>query len=202
MILLRNLINNITMYIFNVSHIIFFPFWSSIQLLRSLFLTPIQIFCCWRYESNGFYSTATALGNTGRCNNDTIRNSTATNFNLAAGQVLSNLLIAIPKIKGYYAATTEQVLGSNTTVYAVAQCAETVSKLECQNCMNVAFENIKSCPPRSGARAIDAGCFMRYADTPFFANNQTTNLKKYLKEGKATSSSSFHIFHFKSLVGL
>ncbi|KAL8155620.1 cysteine-rich receptor-like protein kinase 44 [Apium graveolens] len=143
--------------------------------------------CFLRYESNGFYSTATALGNTGRCNNDTIRNSTAANFNVAAGEVLSNLLIATPKIQGYYAATTEQVLGSNTTVYAMAQCAETVSEFECQNCMNVAFENIKSCPPRSGARAIDAGCFMRYANTPFFASNQTTNLKKYLNAGGSSN---------------
>ncbi|KAK1401897.1 Cysteine-rich receptor protein [Heracleum sosnowskyi] len=108
--------------------------------------------CFLRYESNGFYSTATALGNTGRCNNDTITNSTASNFNLAAGEVLSNLLIATPK-----------------------------------NCMNVAYENIKSCPPRSGARAIDAGCFMRYANTPFFASNQTTNLKKYLKGGGSSN---------------
>lgn len=182
------------MYKLNVSLIVLFPFDQALSNLGTYFLTPIQIFCWWRYESNGFYSTATALGNTGRCNNDTIRNNIATNFNVAAGEVLSNLLTATPRIKGYYAATTEQVLGSNTTVYAVAQCAETVSQLECQNCMNVAFENIKSCPPRSGARAIDAGCFMRYANTPFFASNQTTNLKKYLKEGKATSSSSFHIF--------
>ncbi|KAL1802968.1 hypothetical protein ACET3Z_031615 [Daucus carota] len=139
--------------------------------------------CFLRYESNGFYTTATALGNTGRCNNDTVANSTSANFNTAAGDVLNNLLLATPKIKGYYAATTEQVVGSNTTVYAVAQCAETVTETECQNCMNVAYENIKSCPPRSGARAIDAGCFMRYDDSAFFASNETTNIKKYLKDG-------------------
>lgn len=121
-------------------------------------------------------------------------NSTTSNFNVAAAKVLSNLQTATPKIKGYYAATTEQVLGSNTTVYAVAQCAETVSEFECQNCMNVAYENIKSCPPRSGARAIDAGCFMRYSNTPFFQNNQTTKLSKYLKHGKATYCCSFTFF--------
>lgn len=84
-------------------------------------------------------------------------------------------------------------MGSNTTVYAVAQCAETVTETECQNCMNVAYENIKSCPPRSGARAIDAGCFMRYADTAFFQSNQTTNIRKYLEEGKTTYLSSSYV---------
>ena len=120
-------------------------------------------------------------------------NSTSANFNTAAGEVLSNLLLATPKIKGFYAAITEQVLGSKTTVYGVAQCAETVSESECQNCLTVAYENIKSCPPRSGARAIDAGCFMRYKDTAFFQSNQTTNIRKYLEEGKTTYLSSSYV---------
>nr|XP_017225120.1 PREDICTED: cysteine-rich receptor-like protein kinase 3 [Daucus carota subsp. sativus] len=146
--------------------------------------------CFLRYDSNDFKTTATAIGNTGRCDNDTVANRISANFNPAAGEVLSNLFLATPKIKGFYAAITEQVLGSNTTVYGVAQCAETVSELECQNCINVAFESIKSCPPRSGARAIDAGCFMRYADTAFFQSNQTTNIRKYLEEGGSSNKTA------------
>lgn len=101
--------------------------------------------------------------------------------------LLSDLLIATPKTKNFYAATvTEVAPGSNTSVYAMAQCAETVTEIECQNCMNVAYENIKSCPPRIGARAFDAGCFMRYTNTPFFSSNQTINISRYLRSGNTT----------------
>ncbi|KAK1401898.1 Cysteine-rich RLK (Receptor-like kinase) protein [Heracleum sosnowskyi] len=146
--------------------------------------------CFLRYETNRFYGTANALGNAGRCDNGTIRNGTAsaTSYNVVVDALLSNLVIATPKTKNFYAATvTEVAPGGNTTVYAMAQCAETVTEFECQNCMNVAYENIKSCPPRIGARAFDAGCFMRYTNTPFFASNQTINISRYLRSGGSSN---------------
>ncbi|KAL1802969.1 hypothetical protein ACET3Z_031616 [Daucus carota] len=142
--------------------------------------------CFLRYETNRFYGTANALGNAGRCDNGTIRNGTAsaTSYTAVVEALLSDLVIATPKTKNFYAATATKVApGGNTTVYAMAQCAETVTEIECQNCMNVALENIKSCPPRTGARAFDAGCFMRYTNTPFFASNQTINISRYLRSG-------------------
>ncbi|KAL8155624.1 cysteine-rich receptor-like protein kinase 2 [Apium graveolens] len=146
--------------------------------------------CFLRYETNRFYGTANALGNAGKCDNSTIRNGTAsaTSYNAVVDALLSDLVIATPKTKNLYAATvTEVAPGGNTSVYAMAQCAETVTEIECQNCMNVAYENIKSCPPRTGARAFDAGCFMRYTNTPFFASNQTINISRFLRSGGSSN---------------
>ncbi|KAI9100055.1 hypothetical protein K1719_024273 [Acacia pycnantha] len=39
------------------------------------------------------------------------------------------------------------------------------------------------CLPNSNAKTYDAGCFMRYSTTAFFADNQTTNIKHFLKQG-------------------
>ncbi|KAK1401913.1 Cysteine-rich RLK (RECEPTOR-like protein kinase) 42 [Heracleum sosnowskyi] len=139
--------------------------------------TVIYEGCFLWYGISASYGTTTTWEG-GRCNNDTIRNSTAPNFNAAAKKVLSNLISATPKRKGYYAATTEKVQGSDTTVYAVAQCAEILSKLGCQSCLTLAYEYIKSCPPLTGAIALSVVCFMRYANTPFFGNNQTTRNSK------------------------
>ncbi|KAA8547678.1 hypothetical protein F0562_004107 [Nyssa sinensis] len=84
----------------------------------------------------------------------------------------------------FYDQTTQEwreVVGGGVTVYGVAQCAQTVSQSGCRDCLRVAHSNIRSCPPEADGRAVDAGCFMRYSDTPFFADNQTTNIAPYLR---------------------
>lgn len=107
-----------------------------------------------------------------------------TSFSAVVESLLTDLQVATPKIKKFYAATVKTVTDGNATLYGVAQCAETVSQAECQNCMNVAYGNIQSCPPRAEGIAVDAGCFMRYSDTAFFATNQTINIKRYLSNGE------------------
>lgn len=127
---------------------------------------------------------ATLLGNTGKCSNQTVSEATA--FNTVVEGLLSDLEVATPKINGFFAATTREVVSGGARVYAVAQCAETVTQSVCQNCLKVAVINIQSCPPQAGGSSIDAGCFMRYSDTSFFADNQTTDITPYLKEGETS----------------
>lgn len=99
--------------------------------------------------------------------------------------MLVDLETATPKTNGYFAATLKQVIGElNTTVYGVAQCAETITKTGCEECLKVAFGNLQGCLPDSGGSAVDSGCFLRYSDTSFFAANQTTNLTPFLKKGE------------------
>jgi hypothetical protein len=101
-------------------------------------------------------------------------------------ELLADLQVATPRINGFFAASKKEAVGSagNATVYAVAQCAETVSEIGCQDCLTVASRNAQVCIPGKVARAVDAGCFLRYSDTPFFADNQTTNLLPFLRNGE------------------
>ena len=101
-------------------------------------------------------------------------------------ELLADLQVATPRINGFFAASKKEAVGSagNVTVYAVAQCAETVSEIGCQDCLTVASGNAQVCIPSAVARAIDAGCFLRYSNTPFFADNQTTNLLPFLGNGE------------------
>ncbi|KAA8530696.1 hypothetical protein F0562_005370 [Nyssa sinensis] len=69
----------------------------------------------------------------------------------------------------------------------MAQCAETVSASGCKDCLTVAYGNIASCLPEADGRAFDAGCFLRYSDTAFFADNQTTNITPFLGGGGGSS---------------
>lgn len=98
---------------------------------------------------------------------------------------MTNLVAVTPKIDGFFAATTRPVFngGVTTTVYAVAQCIETISQKDCQSCLTTGYNNIQSCPPASGGSSVDAGCFLRYSDSSFFADNSIINITPYLPGG-------------------
>lgn len=140
---------------------------------------------CLRYEAHNFYSEATFQSNSGICSNRTI--SEATTFDAVVQGLLTDLQVVTPKINGFFSATTREVVGGGTTVYAVAQCVETLSQTDCKSCLTLAYSNIQNCPPRAGASSINLRCFMRYSDTSFFTANQTTNITPYLQGGGETS---------------
>ncbi|XP_059451266.1 cold-responsive protein kinase 1-like [Corylus avellana] len=143
--------------------------------------------CFLRYESSSFYDQTTEPGNEGICGNQTASQPTA--FSVAVKELLADLQVATPRINGFFAASKKEAVGSagNATVYAVAQCAETVSEIGCQDCLTVASRNAEVCIPSVVGRAIDAGCFLRYSETPFFADNQTTNILPFLGNGSSSN---------------
>ncbi|KAK7301964.1 hypothetical protein RJT34_12841 [Clitoria ternatea] len=135
--------------------------------------------CFLRYESNGFFDQTTMPGNSMICGNQSAVGPTA--FKGTAEQFLKDLQIATPKIPGFFAATKTQVAGA--AIYAIAQCAETVTESGCLDCLTVGYTNIQSCLPNTDGTAFDAGCFMRYSETAFFAENQTIDITPFLKQG-------------------
>lgn len=145
--------------------------------------------CFLRYESNSFYDQTTLPGNVGICGNQTASQAAA--YNAVVDGLLGDLEIATPKINGMFAVSSRQVGGSGSAaVYAVAQCAETISQSGCEDCLTVAYRNLKTCPPDADGRAVDAGCFLRYSDTPFFATNQTTNITPFLGSGGSSNKNA------------
>uniref|UniRef100_A0A0R0HUI1 Protein kinase domain-containing protein n=1 Tax=Glycine max TaxID=3847 RepID=A0A0R0HUI1_SOYBN len=118
------------------------------------------------------------------CGNQTAVEATA--FSTSTQQLLMNLQIATPKITGFFAATKTQVIGG--AIYAIAQCAETFTRDTCLNCLSIEQSDIQGCLPNTNGRAFDPpGCFMRYSDTPFFADNQTIDISPFLKQGRGGS---------------
>ncbi|XP_004293009.1 PREDICTED: cysteine-rich receptor-like protein kinase 3-like [Fragaria vesca subsp. vesca] len=141
--------------------------------------------CFLRYESSAFFDQTTLPGNVGLCGNQT--GSPATTFTAAAEELLMDLQVATSNINGFFTASKVVVSGSaNTTIYGVAQCAETTSQTGCLDCLKVAYTNVQSCLPDTDGRAVDAGCFLRYSATSFFPDNQTTNITPFLKKGNST----------------
>ncbi|CAI9114884.1 OLC1v1015701C1 [Oldenlandia corymbosa var. corymbosa] len=143
--------------------------------------------CFLRYESAIFYQETTPQdGYGGICSSKNA--SQPTNFQTQAVALLQDLKLATPRINGFFAASKRQ-LSSNgkDAVYAVAQCIETASPSGCRDCLNITYSNINGCLPKEDGRAYHAGCFMRYSATPFFADNQTTNINPFLGDGGGLS---------------
>ncbi|RZB81133.1 Cysteine-rich receptor-like protein kinase 2 [Glycine soja] len=144
--------------------------------------------CILRYLNSVFLDNSIIFSSHTFCGNQTADESTA--FGTVGRQVLMDLQIAIPKISGYFAATKTQVAGG--AMYAFAQCAETLTRDTCSNCLSNQLSNIQGCLPNTNGRAIDpAGCFMRYSETPYFADNQTTDISLFLKQGPGGSMSKW-----------
>nr|GMC56889.1 cysteine-rich receptor-like protein kinase 2 [Ipomoea batatas] len=144
--------------------------------------------CFFRYEANKFYSQATDDGNYPICSKRSARNQDV--FNATAQPVLNDLVLATPRIDGFYAATMREVPGGGATAaYAVAQCVETLTQSGCHDCLTLAYNNIQGCLLKSAAgRSVAAGCFLRYSNKRFFLNNQTTNLEPFLRLQGGSSS--------------
>ncbi|KAI3699251.1 hypothetical protein L2E82_43427 [Cichorium intybus] len=95
---------------------------------------------------------------------------------------ISDIRVATPRTSMFYVSSTTPSSSGNTTLYATAQCIENTTQTICQNCLNIAYNNLVDCLPNTEGRAIDLGCFMRYSGTPFFNKNQTTNITPFLRE--------------------
>ncbi|KAJ4844691.1 hypothetical protein Tsubulata_020666 [Turnera subulata] len=143
--------------------------------------------CFLRYERSSFYGETTRDANREYCGNRTTTSASTTAFETTVAQLAGDLRVVTPRTNGFFAASKREVAGaSNATVYAIAQCVQTIDSLGCRACMDVAFSNIQKCPPNGDGRAVDSGCFMRYSDNPFFADNQTMNLKPFLETGSSS----------------
>lgn len=131
-----------------------------------------------RYESSDFFDQIFSRSSM-LCGNQSADGST--DFSAVGEQLLIDLRTATPKIRGYFAATkTKMAIGS---IYAFAQCAETLSQDTCLDCLSDEQTSVQGCLPSTDGRAFDPGCFMRYSETPFFADNQTVDITPFLKQG-------------------
>ncbi|KAI3722972.1 hypothetical protein L2E82_34221 [Cichorium intybus] len=140
--------------------------------------------CELRYENYNFYMEANLRGNVGVCGNQT---STHETFKETVKSVLSDLRVATPRTTNFYAAATRRITDINATIYAIAQCDVNITQSVCAECLSVRRTTLFNCLPNTVGRAIDAGCFMRYSNTAFFRDNQSTDLAQFLNDGTSST---------------
>ncbi|KAG9137577.1 hypothetical protein Leryth_019774 [Lithospermum erythrorhizon] len=143
--------------------------------------------CSLRYEASLFFSQATLDANGPRCANKSSSEATVV-FREEAERLMKDLELVIPKISNRYAAVKRNVAGGVGSIYGVAQCTEIIDPEGCRQCLSTAYENIQSCFSSTDARASDVSCFLRYSDTPFFRDNQATDITPFFRKGVSSKS--------------
>lgn len=137
-----------------------------------------------RYESERFYDQTIEPDNGALCGSVS---ENATGFRVVGQQALMDASkLQHPKSKVFMQLLRHKwhlVVGA---IYAVAQCVETTTETDCLKCMQVGYNNLHTCPPNTEGRAYDAGYFMRYSTTPYFADYQTIDIAPYFKQGTIT----------------
>ncbi|KAI9100059.1 hypothetical protein K1719_024277 [Acacia pycnantha] len=143
--------------------------------------------CFLRYETNSFFEKTTEDFNAVSCGNQTVGESFTT-FTSFVQQVLKNLQTTTPKKQGFFAATKIELPHKNnsTTIYAFAQCIETITQRGCFNCLDTGYKNMQTCLPNSDGSAYADGCFMRYSTSSFFPHNyQIIDFSSMGKQGSS-----------------
>ncbi|KAK3224607.1 hypothetical protein Dsin_004469 [Dipteronia sinensis] len=88
-------------------------------------------------------------------------------FGTKLGEVLLNVTNQAKSNKGFGAVEAK---GGVLSVYALAQCWETLSPEGCSQCLDRARAELKDCSPNAEGRATFAGCYVRYSTDRFFSN--------------------------------
>ncbi|KAI3704405.1 hypothetical protein L1987_74625 [Smallanthus sonchifolius] len=138
-----------------------------------------------RYEYTNFFNEATGIAGVVLCDKTT--SPQPTGFQKTTKRLLLDLQIVAPRTTNFYAASTRKIVVSNATVYAIAQCTLNISQSVCLKCLKLRSESLYDCLPTISGRAMDSGCFMRYDMTPFFGQNQITNIKSLLWDGDSST---------------
>ncbi|KAK0586443.1 hypothetical protein LWI29_006956 [Acer saccharum] len=88
-------------------------------------------------------------------------------FRTKLGEVLLNVTNQAKRNKGFGAVEAK---GGVWSVYALAQCWETLSPEGCSQCLERARAELKDCSPNSEGSATFTGCYVRYSTDRFFSN--------------------------------
>eukprot|EP01018_Ginkgo_biloba_P008801 Gb_08281 [translate_table: standard] len=118
--------------------------------------------CFMRYENYSFDNQIMDSGDSKVC--DRKKSSQPQRFLESAQKLINNITSEAPEKEGFSVGSTE---GPSTKIYGLAQCWKTLSKSLCKECLQNASAAILSCSPSLEGRALNAGCYMRYATHPF-----------------------------------
>ncbi|XP_042501790.1 cysteine-rich receptor-like protein kinase 2 [Macadamia integrifolia] len=127
--------------------------------------------CFLRYENYSFFQEFTGPGDKSVCGNTSRKGP---EFKNSASKAVLDAAAAAPE-KGGYSKSVVRVTGSkNESVYVLANCWRTLNITSCRACLDKASASMMGCLPLSEGRALYTGCFMRYSDTNFLNEEQSS----------------------------
>ncbi|KAK3439935.1 hypothetical protein EUGRSUZ_B00273 [Eucalyptus grandis] len=125
--------------------------------------------CFLRYGSYDFYNETVdpTHGMLNCSSNLTVPAERVAELSDRVDRVLRKVLATAVQNKGF-AVAGEDGVGGVAGVYALAQCWSALDAGGCRFCLENATSMARSCAPGEEARAMNAGCFLRYSTTKFY----------------------------------
>ncbi|KAL2523312.1 Cysteine-rich receptor-like protein kinase 2 [Forsythia ovata] len=149
--------------------------------------------CFLRVENYSFFQESSSQDyDITRCSD--AQNVQDNNFDPLVKQLITELKTEAPENRGY---AERQVTLYVLTVYGMANCWRTLDKKLCANCLANASNEISRCLPSLEARALHAGCYLRYSDSEFF-NKPESSANRGLEFDSDITKRSLH-FKYSTL---
>lgn len=143
--------------------------------------------CFGRYENFSFFDQGVDSVQLKNCSSS--KNSSQPGiFKEALERVIESVSLEAQKNQGFAVASHSV---SNLTVYALAQCWESLDKKTCNSCLQASASSIMSCCPGVDGRSLNAGCYMRYSNEVFWNLSRHTGLSADIY-GSGLSSALAH----------
>ncbi|KAJ0489599.1 putative protein kinase RLK-Pelle-DLSV family [Helianthus annuus] len=120
--------------------------------------------CFMRLQNYSFFEEYTSPNDTTVCGNTTRKGVL---FQESTSRAVANAVTGALRNSDYFARGEMLVMGTNDSVYVLAECWKTLSPSSCRACLENASISITKCSSWSEGRVLNAGCFMRYSDTNF-----------------------------------
>lgn len=127
--------------------------------------------CFGRYENFSFFGQAMDGVQSKVCLFNK-NSSEPVKFGEVVNDVIGNVSLEAQRNKGFAVGSSSI---SNLTVYALAQCWESLDNALCSSCLKAASSSIVTCTPAIEGRSLNAGCYLRYSTTIFWNLNQTAS---------------------------
>ncbi|XP_060192980.1 cysteine-rich receptor-like protein kinase 42 isoform X2 [Lycium barbarum] len=149
--------------------------------------------CFLRYDDYNFFNETTdAAEDKVNCSSSIglASGQELTTLNATAGNLIERLTVTAVNNGGYAVAHLNGF-------YGLAQCWKTVDKTGCRKCLDKASRDIKSCFPSKDARALMAGCYLRYSTHNFISDPNEGSSSERMNLGKISSSYNRSSLNYK-----
>ncbi|XP_043704439.1 cysteine-rich receptor-like protein kinase 2 [Telopea speciosissima] len=127
--------------------------------------------CFGRYENFSFFNDTMDSEDSKVCNYSK-NSSLPGKFMEIVNEVVGNVSTEAIRNRGF---AVGSVSNSNFSVYALAQCWESLDNQKCNSCLQAAASSVISCSPAVEGRSLNAGCYLRYSTGMFWNSVPTTS---------------------------
>lgn len=145
--------------------------------------------CFLRSDNYSFFSDISGPSDGPVCSNSTT-SAASPAFRTAANQAVASAVNAAVNGGLGFGRSSSVITGNGSSVYALANCWESLNGTACSDCLMNASTSALACLPAPEGRGLMAGCFLRYSDFDFLNKDPNKRRSKSKNPNRLISNLS------------